>query len=63
MRHDIDSYDQDDEDQDDAWLDGPVVKVKGKSRLRSEGPCGREGLGLSPSRRACERGIQAFSRR
>jgi hypothetical protein len=29
MRHDIDSYDQDGEDQDDAWLDGPVVKVKG----------------------------------
>jgi hypothetical protein len=24
MRHDIDSC-----DQDDAWLDGPVVKVKG----------------------------------
>jgi hypothetical protein len=39
MRHDIDSCDQDDEDQDNAWLDGPVVKVKGKSRLRSEGPC------------------------
>jgi hypothetical protein len=35
IRHDIDSCDQDDEDQDDAWLDGPVVKVKGKSRLRS----------------------------
>jgi hypothetical protein len=38
MRYDIDSCDQDDEDQDDAWLDGPVVMVKGKSRLRSEGP-------------------------
>jgi hypothetical protein len=38
MRHDIDSYDQDGEDQDEAWLDGPVVKVKGKSRLRNEGP-------------------------
>jgi hypothetical protein len=33
MRHDIDSSDQDDEDRDDAWLDGLVVKVKGKSRL------------------------------
>jgi hypothetical protein len=42
MIHDIDSYDQDDEDQDDAWLDGPVVKEKGKSRLRSEGPCDGE---------------------
>jgi hypothetical protein len=29
MRHDIDSCDQDGEDQDEAWLDGPVVKVKG----------------------------------
>jgi hypothetical protein len=29
MRHDIDLYDQDGEDQDEAWLDGPVVKVKG----------------------------------
>jgi hypothetical protein len=38
MRHDIDLCDQDDEDQDDAWLDGPVVKMKGKSRLRGEGP-------------------------
>jgi hypothetical protein len=42
MRHDINSSDQDDEDQDDAWLDGPVVKVKGKSRLRSKGPCDGE---------------------
>jgi hypothetical protein len=33
MRHDIDSCDQGDEDRGDAWLDGPVVKVKGKSRL------------------------------
>jgi hypothetical protein len=37
MRHDIDLCDQDGEDQDDAWLDGPVVKVKGKSRLGSKG--------------------------
>jgi hypothetical protein len=29
MRHDIDSYDQNGEDQDEVWLDGPVVKVKG----------------------------------
>jgi hypothetical protein len=42
MRHDIDSYDQDGEDQDEAWLDGPVVRVNGKSRLRSEGPCDGE---------------------
>jgi hypothetical protein len=42
MRHDIDSCDQDDEDRGDAWLDGPVVKVKGKSRLRNEGPCDGE---------------------
>jgi hypothetical protein len=42
MRHDIDSCDQDGEDQDEVWLDGPVVKVKGKSRLRSKGPCDGE---------------------
>jgi hypothetical protein len=42
MRHDINSYDQDDEDRNDAWLDRPVVTVKGKSRLRSEGPCDGE---------------------
>jgi hypothetical protein len=28
MKHDIDSYDQDDEDQDDAWLDGQVWQVQ-----------------------------------
>jgi hypothetical protein len=39
MRHDIDSCDQDGKDQDEAWLDGPV---KGKLRLRSEGPCDGE---------------------
>jgi hypothetical protein len=33
MRHDIDSCDQDGEDQDEAWLNRQVVKVKGKSRL------------------------------
>jgi hypothetical protein len=31
MRHDMESYDQGGEDQDEAWLDGPVVSVKGKS--------------------------------
>jgi hypothetical protein len=30
MRHDIESYDQGGEDQDEAWLDGPVARVKGK---------------------------------
>ena len=33
MRHDIKSCDQGGEDQDKAWLDGPVAMVKGKSRL------------------------------
>ena len=31
MRHDIESCDQRGEDQDKAWLDGPVASVKGKS--------------------------------
>jgi hypothetical protein len=31
MRHDMESCDQDGEDQDEAWLDGPVASVKGKS--------------------------------
>ena len=30
MRHDIESCDQGGEDQDKAWLDGPVARVKGK---------------------------------
>jgi hypothetical protein len=30
MRHDIESCDQGGEDQDKAWLDGPVASVKGK---------------------------------
>jgi hypothetical protein len=30
MRHDMDSCDQGGEDQDEAWLDGPVARVKGK---------------------------------
>ena len=38
MRHDMESCDQSGEDQDKAWLDGPVAMEKGKSRLRSEGP-------------------------
>jgi hypothetical protein len=32
MRHDIESCDQSGEDQDMTWLDGPVARVKGKSR-------------------------------
>ena len=31
MRHDIESCDQGEEDQDKTWLDGPVARVKGKS--------------------------------
>jgi hypothetical protein len=31
MRHDMESCDQSGEDQDEAWLDGPVTSVKGKS--------------------------------
>jgi hypothetical protein len=31
MRHDMESCGQGGEDQDEAWLDGPVVSVKGKS--------------------------------
>jgi hypothetical protein len=30
MRHDIESCDQGEEDQDKAWLDGPVERVNGK---------------------------------
>ena len=30
MRHDMESCDQGGEDQDKAWLDGPVASVKGK---------------------------------
>jgi hypothetical protein len=32
MRHDMESCDQGGEDQDDAWLDGSVARVKGKLR-------------------------------
>jgi hypothetical protein len=31
MRRDMESCDQDEEDQNEAWLDGPVTSVKGKS--------------------------------
>ena len=34
MRHDIESCDQGGEDQDMTWLDGPVARVKGKSRTQ-----------------------------
>jgi hypothetical protein len=30
MRHDMESCDQGGEDQDEAWFDGPVAKVKDK---------------------------------
>jgi hypothetical protein len=30
MRHDMKSCDQGGEDQDEAWLDGSVARVKGK---------------------------------
>ena len=42
MRHDMELCDQSGEDQDKAWLDGPVAMEKGKSRLSSEGPRGGE---------------------
>ena len=31
MRHDMESCDQGGEDQDEAWLDGPVACAKAKS--------------------------------
>ena len=33
MRHDMELCDQIGEDQDKAWLDGPVAMEKDKSRL------------------------------
>ena len=33
MRHDMELCDQNGEDQDKAWLDGPVAMEKSKSRL------------------------------
>jgi hypothetical protein len=37
MTHDMESCDQDDKDQDEAWLDGPVASVKGKSETLKRG--------------------------
>ena len=49
MRHDMELCDQSGEDQDKAWLDGPVAMEKGKSRLSSEGPRGGDlGKDLAP---------------
>jgi hypothetical protein len=43
MRHDMESYDQGGEDQNEAWLDGPVASVKGKSEaLERETACDGE---------------------
>jgi hypothetical protein len=36
MRHDMKSCDQG-EDRDEAWLDGPVASVKGKSKALKRG--------------------------
>jgi len=36
MRHDLEPCDQG-EDQDEAWLDGPVAGVKGKSENSKRG--------------------------
>jgi hypothetical protein len=41
MRHDIESCDQDGEDQNEAWLDGPVASVKGKSEALERWIAGR----------------------
>ena len=39
MKHDMESCDQGGEDQDEAWLDGPVASVKGKRvMLGADGP-------------------------
>jgi len=37
MRHDMESCDQGGEDQDEAWLDGPVASVKDKSEALKRG--------------------------
>jgi hypothetical protein len=37
MRYDIETCDQGEEDQDKAWLDGPVISVKGKSEALKRG--------------------------
>jgi hypothetical protein len=37
VRHDIESYEQGGEDQDEAWLDRPVASVKGKLEALKRG--------------------------
>ena len=37
MRHDMESCDQGGQDQDEAWLDGPVAIVKSKSEALKQG--------------------------
>jgi len=37
MRHDMELCDQGGEDQDEAWLDGPVARVNGKSKNLKRG--------------------------
>ena len=37
MRHDMESCDQGGEDQDEAWLDGPIARVKSKSKALKRG--------------------------
>ena len=37
MRHDMESCDQGGEDQDEAWLDGPVARVQGKLEALKRG--------------------------
>jgi hypothetical protein len=37
MRHDMESCDQGGEDRDEAWLDGLVASVKGKSEALKRG--------------------------
>jgi hypothetical protein len=37
MRHNMESCDQGGEDQDEAWLNGPVASVKGKSEALKRG--------------------------
>jgi hypothetical protein len=37
MRHDMESCDQGGEDQNEAWLDGPVASGKGKPEALKRG--------------------------
>jgi hypothetical protein len=41
MRYDMESYDQGGKDQDEAWLDGPIASVKGKSEALERWTMGR----------------------